>query len=937
MQKKRYPEKCFTVAAFLLLISTSLLGLDYFNYAEALQKSLYFYDAEKSGPGITGGLLDWRGDSEIDDTRIPVVSVDRKGNGLVLSQEFIDANINIFDPEGDGTVDLSKGFHDAGDHVKFGLPQHYTLSTLGWSLHEFKDSFVEIGEYEHMLDLLKWGTDYLLKSVFRNESGEVIAYCFQVGNGDIDHSYWGPPELQKASDFPRPALFAAPESPGSDQAAGGAAALATMYFNYKEIDPAYAQDCLDNAMALYDFAVKYRGLGDSGGYYGSAYDHDELSWAAVWLYEATGNMDYIDDITSVDDNHLYTGYMSRIINSQTNTWQNIWVHCWDVVWGGTFVKLASLFPENELFDYFAAWNIEYWSGGSVPHADPQDGTYMKLTPQGYAMINTWGSARYNTAAQLCALIYHKHKNRPDFVSWAQGQMEYLMGKNKNNLSYIVGYGEKHVQHPHHRAAHGSKTNSMNVPEEHRHTLWGALVGGPDGDDYHLDATTDYVYNEVAIDYNAGFVGALAGLYKFIGKAQGHKPLADFPPPEPEIDAYYTEAVIGQESNERTQVTIKMHNESIHPPAYEYGLKCRYYFDITELISAGQSIDNVSLEIMYDENKYSYDGPVEARGPLVWDNENNIYYVEFDWSGLSVYGDRDYQFALVAQYGDDYKFHWDPDNDFSRTGIGDEDYSLAKNIPVYMDGQLVFGSEPEIGGATPGNGTPYLTPEPKADLSVLYRSENLDNHSSVINPSIMIKNTGGKGASLEDIRVRYYYTGESSSDQIFTMDFAAMGKNNVINRFEEGYIELSFTAEAGMVSAAGQSGEIQFRISNADWSDYDQSNDPSFKASASAYISNDKITLYLNDFQVWGTDPSGVTPGGEEPTPTVNPQNKRGDVNGDDSVNIIDALLTAQVYVGIEVAGFLAEAADVNCDLSINIIDAMLIAQFYVGILTDLTC
>ena len=29
-------------------------------------------------------------------------------------------------------------------------------------------------------------------------------------------------------------------------------------------------------------------------------------------------------------------------------------------------------------------------------------------------------------------------------------------------------------------------------------------------DYHIDSTTEYAYNEVTIDYNAAFVGALAG-------------------------------------------------------------------------------------------------------------------------------------------------------------------------------------------------------------------------------------------------------------------------------------------------------------------------------------------------------------------------------------------------------------------------------------------
>ncbi len=64
------------------------------------------------------------------------------------------------------------------------------------------------------------------------------------------------------------------------------------------------------------------------------------------------------------------------------------------------------------------------------------------------------------------------------------------------------------------------------PEQHRFTLWGALVGGPDLDDYHVDETTDYVYNEVAVDFNAAIVGAMAGLYEYYG--EGHYPLEEFP-------------------------------------------------------------------------------------------------------------------------------------------------------------------------------------------------------------------------------------------------------------------------------------------------------------------------------------------------------------------------------------------------------------------------
>ncbi|MBN2442616.1 MAG: endo-1,4-beta-xylanase [Spirochaetales bacterium] len=60
--------------------------------------------------------------------------------------------------------------------------------------------------------------------------------------------------------------------------------------------------------------------------------------------------------------------------------------------------------------------------------------------------------------------------------------------------------------------------------------------------------------------------------------------------------------------------------------------------------------------------------------------------------------------------------------------------------------------------------------------------------------------------------------------------------------------------------------------------------------------------------------------------------KLGDVNGDDTINIIDALLTAQFYVGLNPDGFIASRADVNCDGNIDILDALLIARHFVGLI-----
>jgi endoglucanase len=110
-----------------------------------------------------------------------------------------------------------------------------------------------------------------------------------------------------------------------------------------------------------------------------------------------------------------------------------------------------------------------------------------------------------------------------------------------------------------------------------------------------------------------------------------------------------------------------------------------------------------------------------------------------------------------------------------------------------------------------------------------------------------------------------------------------------------------------------------------------------------------IPVYDNGVLLWGKEPQGggetpaptaistptPTPAGtQEPTAVSTPAETLGDVDSDGTVTIVDALLTAQFYVGLEPAGFDRSRADVNCNGSIDIVDALLIAQFYVGLISD---
>ena len=696
--------------------------------------------------------------------------------GTNMSDEFIKENIEYLDPDGDGCVNLTGGWHDAGDHVKFGLPGSYSASTVGWGYYEFRDSYIETGLQKHVEDELRWINDYFLKATFLDENDKVVAYCYQVGEGNNDHNYWCAPELQVDGTFvassscavKRPAYFATTETPASDQCAGASASLAINYLNFKDTDPEYAEECLKYALALYDFAVEtHADLGDKsltvtslgydGGFYTSSYDYDELAWAAVWLYYCTENYDYIDDIISVDETvtgemgaHPYTGYMRRIISDTGNCWQNIWVHCWDTIWGGVFAKLAPITNISRDW-YIFRWNLEYWSGMTPADAaeaefdvpvtahkyfgqddviwntkitakeiadlPETDGAWLAKTPAGFAMLNDYGSARYNTAAGMCAMVYAKETGDMTFAEWAKGQMEYILGDNPMGYAYEVGYENSYATFPHHRAAHCSPTQAMDNPETYQvHTLYGALVGGPDAKDYHHDETKDYIYNEVTDDYNAAFTGALAGLYHYYG-AEG-KELADKnyiiedfnmsenkPGAKDDSLGIYVTAGKAQETDAGLQVKLVIHNETTNPPKFESDMRVRYYFNISEQLEAGEDISFIETRIDYDQEKSFTDGKNEAHisEPVKYD-DNGTYYIEISWINCDFYGSRVYQFGLLNKMNPEtFDTVWDSTNDYSYSDLisfeDDNDAAaLTDKVTAYVDGELIWGVEPD--GTTP---------------------------------------------------------------------------------------------------------------------------------------------------------------------------------------------------------------------------------------------
>ncbi|WP_379151166.1 glycosyl hydrolase [Paenibacillus sp. sgz5001063] len=154
------------------------------------------------------------------------------------------------------------------------------------------------------------------------------------------------------------------------------------------------------------------------------------------------------------------------------------------------------------------------------------------------------------------------------------------------------------------------------------------------------------------------------------------------------------------------------------------------------------------------------------------------------------------------------------------------------------------------------------PVPAGDLTIQSFNGNTSTSTNGISPKFKIVNTGDSAIRLSDVKLRYYYTIDGDNEQNFWCDWASIGSANVTSKFiklatpvagADYVLEVGFTGTAGTLNP-GQSAEIQARFSKTNWSNYNQSNDYSFKASSTQFANNEQVTGYLSGQLVWGIEP-----------------------------------------------------------------------------------
>ncbi|XP_070534197.1 endoglucanase E-4-like [Ptychodera flava] len=459
-----------------------------YDYAEVLHKSLLFYEAQRSGKLPENNRIPWRGDSGLDDGS-------------------------------DVGVDLTGGWYDAGDHVKFNFPMAFSTNMLGWGLIEFWESYEEAGELGNMLDAIRWPCEYFIKC---HPSPDV--YYYGVGDPGADHNYWGRAESMTME---RPTWTCTKDDTCSDVAGETAAALAVCSIAFNKTsdysDKAFADQCLQKAQSLYNLAHnnpgKYYPMTSETGnqYYVSIRFHDELAWACLWLYLATGTPEYLSrageaaaTMDTFDGDELYIHAAVKMFQTTKFSLKGkAFAMSWNDKRPAVQLLLYKLTKDRisakKVNKFIDAWKdlVPRTPGG------------LSVRPQ---LI--WGSNGIAANAAFVALMADKYGVTSDAdkaarYEWAKHQIHFILGDAGH--SFMVGFGENPPTHPHHRGSTCPVDGPCNwktfrdLVTPNANELTGAVVGGPNDKGEWSDNRADYVRNEVTTYYNSGFQSAVAAL------------------------------------------------------------------------------------------------------------------------------------------------------------------------------------------------------------------------------------------------------------------------------------------------------------------------------------------------------------------------------------------------------------------------------------------
>ena len=393
-----------------------------------------------------------------------------------------------------GTINTSKGWYDAGDYGRYIVNSGITTYTLLSLYEHFPDYFKSQkwnipadGTLPDLLAEIKWNLDWML--------------TMQASDGSVYHkltSLGFPGDVMPAQDNSK--LYVIGKSAEAAFDFAGVMAVASRV--YKPFDASYASKCLDAAKKAYTWGssnMSYHFTANpsdvSTGAYEGSNANDEKLFAGTELAIATGDASYKQSGSS--EYVSYWGDLSGV---------------------ATYGKATHASVFSDAGD--AKQKILSTADNFVSRAQKGFGVVMSMDDF------VWGSNAVASNQGVWLLHAYYLTGEEKYYTAALKVLDYLLGKNPLDMSFVTGYGTKSPKMPHHRPS-----TSDNVEDP----IPGMLVGGPQpgGEDVgsaaewkcadyrtghaataYTDQRCSYATNEVAINWNAPLV-YLAGALEAI--------------------------------------------------------------------------------------------------------------------------------------------------------------------------------------------------------------------------------------------------------------------------------------------------------------------------------------------------------------------------------------------------------------------------------------
>ncbi len=337
-------------------------------------------------------------------------------------------------------IDVSGGWHDAGDYGRYVVPAAKTIADLLYAYQENPSLFGDnIGIPESgngtpdILDEARFELEWMMK--------------MQDTDGGVFHKV----SCKTFPGYVAPTaetgqLFVTPVS--STATANFCASMALAYEFYKDFDSSFAQKCLSCAEKAWGWLEQNPNYvlvnpedivtGDYADF--SRNDKDERYWAAAQMYRATGSEKYLSSISNV-----YTGLDWSLVGDYGNiallTMKDI-------------DKTSTVYTKAE--------------SAVISQADTLV-TLADLSSYGVAVTKyDWGSNMTIANKGLILALANKLTGKAEYLNASEKQLNYLLGVNPLGVSFFTGYGTVSPENPHHRP-------SMVAGK----AMKGMLVGGVD--------------------------------------------------------------------------------------------------------------------------------------------------------------------------------------------------------------------------------------------------------------------------------------------------------------------------------------------------------------------------------------------------------------------------------------------------------------------------